>query len=148
MRPSYRWRRGDRWVFFTDGITDRQAPDGTMFDLERLCRGRWRSIGAKTPAAIVDAIVGELDAFSGGQEPEDDQTLLVDRLRNRPCEPEGKRSQVWAGPGVCSKCCMQKCARPASPPTFTRCSGSSRAWRLRSTARKSCLVCLAARRWS
>ncbi len=33
---DYRLAPGDRWVFFTDGITDRQAPDGTMFDLERL----------------------------------------------------------------------------------------------------------------
>jgi serine phosphatase RsbU (regulator of sigma subunit) len=32
---------------------------------------------AKTPAAIVDGIVGDLQAFSNGMEPEDDQTLLV-----------------------------------------------------------------------
>jgi sigma-B regulation protein RsbU (phosphoserine phosphatase) len=68
--------RGDRWVFYTDGITDREAPDGTMFDLERLAPAL-ASYCAKTPAAIVDAIVGDLDAFSGGVEPEDDQTLLV-----------------------------------------------------------------------
>ena len=68
--------RGDRWVFFTDGITDRQAPDGTMFDLERLVPALARYC-AKTPAAIVDGIVGDLDAFSSGMEPEDDQTLLV-----------------------------------------------------------------------
>jgi len=68
--------RGDRWMFFTDGITDRQAPDGTMFDLERLAPALARFC-AKAPAAIVDGIVGELDAFSSGMEPEDDQTLLV-----------------------------------------------------------------------
>jgi serine phosphatase RsbU (regulator of sigma subunit) len=32
---------------------------------------------ARPPAEIVNGIIGELDAFSGGQEPEDDQTLLV-----------------------------------------------------------------------
>jgi sigma-B regulation protein RsbU (phosphoserine phosphatase) len=68
--------RGDRWVFFTDGITDRQAPDGTMFDMERLVASLTKYC-AKTPAAIVDGIVGDLQAFSNGMEPEDDQTLLV-----------------------------------------------------------------------
>ena len=64
-------------MFFTDGITDRQAPDGTMFDLERLAPALAQHTAQQTPADIVDGIVGELDRFSGGQEPEDDQTLLV-----------------------------------------------------------------------
>jgi sigma-B regulation protein RsbU (phosphoserine phosphatase) len=67
---------GDRWLFFTDGITDRQAPDGTMFDLERLSAALGRHSGGK-PQEIVTAIVSELDEFSGGVEPEDDQTLLI-----------------------------------------------------------------------
>jgi sigma-B regulation protein RsbU (phosphoserine phosphatase) len=67
---------GDRWVFFTDGITDRQSPDGTMFDVERLAAAVARH-GQDPPAAMADAIVAELDAFSDGVEPEDDQTLLV-----------------------------------------------------------------------
>jgi sigma-B regulation protein RsbU (phosphoserine phosphatase) len=67
---------GDRWVFFTDGITDRQAPDGTMFDLEGLSASLARH-SARAPADIVDGIISELDVFSGGLEPEDDQTLLV-----------------------------------------------------------------------
>ena len=68
---------GDRWAFFTDGITERQAPDGTMFDPERLSAALARH-GAGAPAAIVDAInFGELNQFSAGHEPEDDQTLLV-----------------------------------------------------------------------
>jgi sigma-B regulation protein RsbU (phosphoserine phosphatase) len=67
---------GDRWVFYTDGITDRQAPDGTMFDPERLSAALARK-STHAPADIVNDIVGELERFSGGQEPEDDQTLLV-----------------------------------------------------------------------
>ena len=67
---------GDRWVFYTDGITDRQSPDGTMFDPERLSAALARN-STHAPADIVNDIVGELDRFSGGQEPEDDQTLLV-----------------------------------------------------------------------
>jgi sigma-B regulation protein RsbU (phosphoserine phosphatase) len=68
--------RGDRWIFFTDGITDRQAVDGTMFDMERLSDAVSRH-SRRAPSEIVSAIVSELDAFSGTQEPEDDQTLLV-----------------------------------------------------------------------
>jgi len=69
-------QRGDRWLFFTDGITDRQSTNETMFDLERLSEAlaRYRD---REPAEIVTAIVGELDSFSKGQEPDDDQTLLV-----------------------------------------------------------------------
>ena len=69
-------QKGDRWLFFTDGITDRQSSDETMYDLERLqeALAKYRD---REPAEIVTAIVGELDAFAKGQEPDDDQTLLV-----------------------------------------------------------------------
>jgi phosphoserine phosphatase RsbU/P len=67
---------GDRLAFFTDGITDRQAADGSMFDLDRLSLALERS-GARPPAAAIESIVAELDAFAGGHEPDDDQTLLI-----------------------------------------------------------------------
>ena len=67
---------GDRWAFFTDGITDRGAADGSMFDLDRLSSALAKHHG-QAPQAIVDAIVGELDAFSAGHEPDDDQTLVI-----------------------------------------------------------------------
>ena len=67
---------GDRWAFFTDGITDRGGADDTMFDLERLSAALAKLRG-QTPQAIVDAIVSELEIFSAGQEPDDDQTLVV-----------------------------------------------------------------------
>ncbi len=67
---------GDRLAFFTDGITDRQAADGAMFDLDRLAAALQRS-GTRAPADVAAAIVAELDAFAGGHEPDDDQTLLI-----------------------------------------------------------------------
>jgi phosphoserine phosphatase RsbU/P len=67
---------GDVIAFFTDGITDRQAAGGAMFDLDRLCHALDRA-GSGAPASIVSTVIAELDAFAGGQEPDDDQTLLV-----------------------------------------------------------------------
>ncbi len=67
---------GDRVVFFTDGITDRQAPDETMFEDDRL-RATLSPFDGLDPRAIVDRTMAELDAFARGHEPDDDQTLLV-----------------------------------------------------------------------
>lgn len=68
--------KGDRWLFFTDGITDRQSPDGTMFDVDRLSATFAQHRGAK-PREIVAGITAELDRFAAGQEPDDDQTLVI-----------------------------------------------------------------------
>lgn len=67
---------GERLVFYTDGIVDRQAMDGSMYDLERLLAALARP-GSRAPGAIVDRIVTDLDTFAGGHESGDDQTLLV-----------------------------------------------------------------------
>jgi sigma-B regulation protein RsbU (phosphoserine phosphatase) len=73
---EYDLAAGDLIAFYTDGITDRQAAGGAMFDLERLSESLTRA-GGRTPADAVAAIIGDLDAFAGGEEPDDDQTLLV-----------------------------------------------------------------------
>jgi sigma-B regulation protein RsbU (phosphoserine phosphatase) len=67
---------GDRFVFYTDGITDRVSADGAMYEMERLVAALGRN-GACAPAAIVARIVEDLDDFASGHEPDDDQTLLV-----------------------------------------------------------------------
>ena len=66
---------GDRLVFYTDGITERQGQDG-MYDPERLTAALAR-VGRQMPAKIVEDLVADLAAFAGGQEADDDQTLLV-----------------------------------------------------------------------
>jgi phosphoserine phosphatase RsbU/P len=71
---------GDAIAFYTDGITDRQGADGAMFDLDRLTDSLLRA-GGRPPSEIVAAIVGDLDAFAGAHEADDDQTLLVVGLR-------------------------------------------------------------------
>jgi len=69
-------RAGDRVVFYTDGITERQAGDGTMYDSDQFAAALTR-IGAEPAADIVRELVAEVDRFAAGHEPEDDQTLLV-----------------------------------------------------------------------
>lgn len=69
-------RAGDRLIFYTDGITERQAPLEVMYDPDQFAAALTR-IGPVAPAAIVQAIVAELDRFAAGHEPDDDQTLVV-----------------------------------------------------------------------
>jgi sigma-B regulation protein RsbU (phosphoserine phosphatase) len=66
---------GDRLVFYTDGITERQGQNG-MYDPERLTAALAR-VGRQTPAKIVEELVADVAAFAGGHEADDDQTLLV-----------------------------------------------------------------------
>ena len=71
---------GDRLVLYTDGLTDRQGPDGQMYDLDRLAAALGRHADAG-PATILERLVADVEAFTGGREAEDDQTLLVIGLR-------------------------------------------------------------------
>jgi sigma-B regulation protein RsbU (phosphoserine phosphatase) len=67
---------GDRIVLYTDGITDREAADGTLFEEDGLISALDR-VAAFAPASIVERLMIDLEAFAGGLEAEDDQTLLV-----------------------------------------------------------------------
>jgi phosphoserine phosphatase RsbU/P len=67
---------GDRVVFFTDGIIDRQAPDGAMYEEARFA-ATIAPLGGLEPQQFVDRTMADLDAFAQGHEPDDDQTLLV-----------------------------------------------------------------------
>jgi len=69
-------QRGDRVVFYTDGITDRMGRNDVMFDPDRFAAAL-TAIGALEPNAIVREVVAELDRFADGHEPDDDQTLVV-----------------------------------------------------------------------
>jgi sigma-B regulation protein RsbU (phosphoserine phosphatase) len=67
---------GDRILLYTDGITERESRDGAMYDEARLVSVLTRAAAFK-PAAIVEGLVMDLDAFGAGVEPHDDQTLLL-----------------------------------------------------------------------
>ncbi len=67
-------RPGDRLAFYTDGITEAVAADGTMFGLGRLDAVLSRC--GTTAHAIVDDVVAQVAEFTQGVAPSDDQTLL------------------------------------------------------------------------
>jgi phosphoserine phosphatase RsbU/P len=69
-------RPGDRLVFYTDGITDRQNRSGDMFGLERLVETLARD-ATRAPEDLLRGVVEEIDLFANGYEPQDDQTLLL-----------------------------------------------------------------------
>jgi sigma-B regulation protein RsbU (phosphoserine phosphatase) len=71
---------GDRLVCYTDGLTDRQGPDGQLYDVERLSMTLERGSDA-APAVMLERLVADVEAFTGGREAEDDQTVLAIGLR-------------------------------------------------------------------
>jgi phosphoserine phosphatase RsbU/P len=71
---------GDRLVLYTDGLTDRQGPDGQFYEQDRLSAMLERS-AALTPASLLERLVIDVEAFTGGREAEDDQTILAIGMR-------------------------------------------------------------------
>ena len=71
---------GDRLVLYTDGLTDRQGPDGQFYEADRLSATLERA-AALTPASLLERLVVDVEAFTGGREADDDQTVLAVGLR-------------------------------------------------------------------
>jgi sigma-B regulation protein RsbU (phosphoserine phosphatase) len=67
---------GDRLLFYTDGITDRENTDGEAYDVERLTTALSGIHGFPAQLAV-DCLVDELESFAAGREADDDQTLLM-----------------------------------------------------------------------
>ena len=70
---------GDLLVLFTDGVTEAEAPDGTM------CGADWaldvvRSRAHLSSAEILEALCGEIEAFAAGSAQHDDVTAIVCRV--------------------------------------------------------------------
>ena len=67
---------GDRVLFYTDGITERENSAGAMYELTRLCDVLGRS-NALPSDKVLDAVIEDVETFAAGEEPHDDQTLLL-----------------------------------------------------------------------
>jgi len=67
---------GDIVVFYSDGIVDAQSRAGNFFGYKRIAEIVRENV-ALSAGGIADRILEEADAFSGGQHPSDDRTLVV-----------------------------------------------------------------------
>jgi sigma-B regulation protein RsbU (phosphoserine phosphatase) len=67
---------GDRVLFYTDGITERENSHGEMYELPRLCNVLSRSY-EQSSEDLLRIVIQDVDAFAAGEEPQDDQTLLL-----------------------------------------------------------------------
>ena len=70
----------DLLVLFSDGLADRSAPSGELFGAPRLREAAVRA--RRDPVRIaLYSLLGEVQGWSGGRPAEDDQTLIVARVR-------------------------------------------------------------------
>ena len=67
--------RGDRLIFYTDGITEARDPHGEEYTEERLAEAALR-VRANDAAAIKDALLQDVTTFCAGRF-DDDATLIV-----------------------------------------------------------------------
>ncbi len=67
---------GATLVLYTDGLTDARDVSGEMFGSDRL-QLAIAAGAADAPAALVAAVIGEVERFAAGAPPEDDLTLLA-----------------------------------------------------------------------
>ena len=74
-QAELRLGRGDRLVFYTDGITEARDPNGEEYGEERLMAAALEARG-DCADAIKTALLNDVNQFTGGQF-EDDATLIV-----------------------------------------------------------------------
>lgn len=70
--------RGDTVLFYTDGITEARAPDGQMFDVQRLDDALSGMEG--TAEEMIQQLLATLSQFSADRPFTDDRTLLAARV--------------------------------------------------------------------
>jgi sigma-B regulation protein RsbU (phosphoserine phosphatase) len=68
--------RGDKMLFYTDGVTDAIGPTGERFGEGRLLATITRARDASADG-LVAAVRTDVDAFQGAREPADDVTIVV-----------------------------------------------------------------------
>jgi len=68
--------RGDRVLFYTDGVTECEDPSENMYEIEGLMNA-FRLSNGYAPEKLVEFLSADLNRFSHGREPTDDRTLLL-----------------------------------------------------------------------
>ena len=72
--------KGDLIVLYSDGVTDQQSPAGEEYERHNLARAV-RKVCDLELQAVADGILADLDEFANGAPMNDDQTLVVLRVR-------------------------------------------------------------------
>ncbi|UCD80178.1 MAG: SpoIIE family protein phosphatase [Desulfobacterales bacterium] len=67
---------GDRFLVYTDGLTERFNSGGESYGEERLLQPL-ATEPAAAPQEVIDAIMADVKKFAGGNPPDDDQALLL-----------------------------------------------------------------------
>ena len=70
------YNEGDTMLLYTDGITEAKNRKGELFGTERL-KDSFNSHAKKAPAQIKEALKRDLSQFMGGDEIDDDYTMVV-----------------------------------------------------------------------
>ena len=74
----YRMRRGELLCLFSDGVTDAQDSNGAMYGRQRVRDLLSRANRSDATArGVVDRLLGDVDAFAGGNASTDDVTVLA-----------------------------------------------------------------------
>jgi phosphoserine phosphatase RsbU/P len=66
-------------VYYTDGLTDAENPQGEAYGEQRLAQAIQRHAGKLTAVELRDAIIQDVVKFCDGTPPFDDLTMLVVR---------------------------------------------------------------------
>jgi len=67
---------GDKLLFYTDGVTEAQNPQGDFFDLDRLCDA-FRAHRTLAPEALIRHLLNEVRDFCGASPPRDDIAMVI-----------------------------------------------------------------------
>ena len=73
---SWQLAAGDKVVLLSDGLVECRNPSGDLFGFERLEKILEREAASDAPA-LREAILRDVEAFTGGTTPEDDRTLVI-----------------------------------------------------------------------
>lgn len=140
--------RDDLVLVYTDAVTEARAPDGTLLGEEGLLR-LMKEIVATEPARLIPTVVAKLSVWRGGEQPDDDMTLLLLR-HNGVASQAPYFERLWAPVrffGIIGRAMMPFGERPPIPwpersvPNIvgafsTRVSRSWRGWRRRDATQR------------
>jgi serine phosphatase RsbU (regulator of sigma subunit) len=76
QESSRDFKKGDRIVLYTDGLTEAENSNGDIYGLEHLCEISQHH-SEKAPDAFIDTVFEDLKSFTQGKPLEDDVTMLV-----------------------------------------------------------------------